>query len=57
MTWPELFRICAQRFGWPPQVVAELTPGEAAMLLGVFTVDDPKTVRMSPQQYRQLFGG
>ncbi|GAB4133030.1 MAG: hypothetical protein Kow0040_14740 [Thermogutta sp.] len=57
MTWPELFRLCAQRFGWPPQVVAELTPGEAAMLLGVFTVDDPKTVRMSPQQYRQLFGG
>jgi len=54
--WPELFRACAQRFGWPPEVVLELTPDQAAMLLGAITADDPKTVMLSPAEYRRLFG-
>jgi len=50
LNWQDLFRLCAERFGWPPQVVLELTPLEAAMVLGV-QVDQPRrTVWMSPQQ-------
>ncbi len=40
----------AERFGWPPQVVLELTPLQAAILLGMRT--DRRTVWMSPQEYR-----
>lgn len=48
MNWHDLFRGCAERFGWPPPVVLELTAGQAAAVLGL---DRPRrTVAMTPQQ-------
>lgn len=54
LDWPELFRACAERFGWPPDAVLDLTALEASMLLGA-DIDRParRTVWMSPQEYRQ----
>ena len=53
-SWGELIRACAERFGWPPAVVLELTPLEAAILLGAKEPTGRRTVWLGgPQQVRQ----
>lgn len=52
--WHEIYQTCAERFGWAPPVVAQLTLYALWIVLGA--VPKASRVRVSPQEYHQMFG-
>lgn len=52
--WPEVFRLLAERYGWTPAQILDLTLVQAAMFLGARTADDPPTILLTEEQYHRF---